>query len=97
MANLEDIVSKIDRTGEGGLGGITASVENIITLALDFAGVVAVIMILYSAVLLMTAYGEESKAESAKKTLLWTIVGLAVMILAKVIISVIITSFGEVK
>lgn len=97
MTTLKDFVSKIDRTGSGGFGQIVDSISDVIKLALDFAGVVAVIMILYSSVLLMTSYGEESKAENAKKTLLWTVIGLIVIILARFIVSIVKKSFGAVK
>ena len=62
-----------------GFSNIIVIVNQIIRLALDLAGVVAFIMILYSVFLFATSYGEEGKIESAKKTLYWSIVGLAVV------------------
>lgn len=40
-----------------------------------------VIMILYSAFLFMTSGGSEERIKKAKKTLLWTIVGLTIIII----------------
>jgi len=60
---------------------------SVIGIALDLGGIIAVIMIMYSAFLYMNTNGEETKAETAKKTLLWSIGGVAIIIMAKVIIA----------
>lgn len=69
--------------------GVNSFVGLIITLALDAAGIVAFIMIIYASITYLTAYGEESKAETAKKTLLWSIVGLVVIVFSRVIMMII--------
>lgn len=97
MKTLSDIINNIDRDGSKGLKAFTDSIENVISLALDLGGIIAVIMILYGALLYMTAYGEESKVGNAKKTLLWSILGLVVIALARVIKNLIISSFGKVQ
>lgn len=48
---------------------------------LDLAGIAAVIMVLYSAFLYVTSFGDETKAQTAKKTLIWSIAGLAIVAL----------------
>lgn len=76
------------------LGGPNASVESVmnfivtvIDIALNLAIVVGVIMILYSAFLYVSSFGEESKAETAKKTLLWSIIGTVVVFLARILVN----------
>jgi hypothetical protein len=69
-----------------GLCNIEAIVEKIAQWALDFAGVAAFIMIMYSSVVYLTSYGEESKAETAKKTLMWSVIGMAVVVFSKVLV-----------
>ena len=59
---------------------------NIIQLATTIAGGIAVIMIIWGAFQYFTAYGNEEKANKAKTTITWAIVGLVVMILAKIIV-----------
>lgn len=45
------------------------------------AAPLGVIMILYSAFLFMTSGGNEERVKKAKKTLLWTIVGITIIII----------------
>lgn len=78
------------------IGGPDASIESVmnlinrvIVIALNVAIVVGVIMILYSAFLYVSSFGEESKAETAKKTLLWSIIGTAVVFLARILVNTI--------
>ncbi|TSC93659.1 MAG: Uncharacterized protein Athens101428_590 [Candidatus Berkelbacteria bacterium Athens1014_28] len=59
----------------------------IIRLAVSWAEVVAFFMILWASYLYMTSFGEDAKAESAKKTLIWAVIGLAVVLSANVIIN----------
>lgn len=56
--------------------------NSLVGIALDIIGIVAVIMIIYSAFIYVTAYGDDSKAETAKKTLFWSIIGLVTVALA---------------
>ena len=65
---------------------IMDGLNNIIAIALDLAGVVGFIMILYASILYVTSFGDESKAETAKKTLIWSIVGTAVVAFARLMV-----------
>lgn len=76
------------------IGGTEANLETVMNLivkvidiALNVAVVVGVIMILYSAFLYVSSFGEESKAETAKKTLLWSIIGTLVVALARFLVN----------
>ena len=64
------------------LGDVITFITNIIKVALDTAGMLAVIILLFAAFNYATAYGNDAKAEAAKKTIFWTIVGLLIMALA---------------
>ena len=68
---------------------ISTLITNITTLALGLAGAVAVIFIIIGAYGYLTAFGNEEKATKAKTTITWAIVGLVVMILARVLVSAI--------
>lgn len=65
------------------LTDVQGVVERTTQYALDVAGVIAVIIIIYSALMYATAFGEESKAEAAKKALTWSIIGMLVVIFSK--------------
>lgn len=71
-----------------GLGSVRCFVFEITKIALSFAGILAVIMLLYGAFLYTTSYGEDAKIETAKKTVLWSIIGLVVLALAYTIVNV---------
>ena len=71
------------------LESITCTVGNAIKLIFDIAGVLAFIMILYASIIYLTSYGEESRVEMAKKTLIWSVVGVIVIILAKSVLLII--------
>jgi len=68
------------------LGDVASAIISITNWAASLAGVLALIMILYSAFTYVTSYGDESRAETAKKTLLWSIVGMALVIFSKIIL-----------
>ena len=61
--------------------------ENIINAALAFAGVVALIMIIFSGIRYVTSGGDPKAVEGARNTLTWAIIGLVVIVLAYLIIN----------
>ena len=66
-----------------GHGSLLGNVLEVLTVT---AGTVAAIFIVIGAFQYLTAYGSEEKSEAGKKTLTWAIIGLVVVILAKVLI-----------
>jgi hypothetical protein len=62
---------------------------DIITWIVNIGVSVAVIMIVYSALLFMTAAGSEEKVSKAKKALTWSLIGLAVLISSRALIELI--------
>ncbi|MFA7244255.1 MAG: hypothetical protein WC080_03155 [Patescibacteria group bacterium] len=71
---------------EADLGTVLGFLEKIISIAMDIAIILGVIMIFVSAFIYASSFGEESKAETAKKTLLWAVIGTGVAFLAKIIV-----------
>ena len=57
---------------------------------------VAVIMIAWSAILYITAGTSEEKVTKARKNLMWTLIGLAILLAAEGIISIIQETLGQV-
>lgn len=68
------------------LNSVMTFIGDITDILLNVAIVVGVFMIIYSAFLYVSSFGEEAKAETAKKTLLWSIIGTIVVFLARVIV-----------
>lgn len=70
-----------------GTQGILASATNVIAY---IAGAAAIIIIIISGIRYMTAAGDSSKIQSARSTLINALIGLAVIVLAKAIITFVI-------
>lgn len=86
--SLNDATNNILKKGPGlELKDIVDAIPKIIDVALNLAAVVALIMIMYASLQYVFAYGDESKAENGKKTLIWSIVGLAITLTAKLMVS----------
>ncbi len=62
-------------------------IKNITTLAAGIAGGIAVLMIIWGAYQYFTAYGNEEKAQGGKKIITWAVIGLVVIILARIIVN----------
>ncbi len=73
--------------------GATNDLAGFINLLLDtifpIAGVAAVFFLIYSGFLMVMAGGNEEKLEKAKAALLWTVIGIAILLGAKVLSAVI--------
>jgi hypothetical protein len=69
----------------GSSSSIDQTITNIINVLSAVVGVVAVIMILIAGFRYITSSGSEQTVASAKKTLLYAIIGLMIAILAQVI------------
>lgn len=71
------------------LTSILSLIKYVFSIALDFATILAVIMVLYGAFQYVTAYGDDSKAETGKKTIMWSIIGLFILASARIIVSLV--------
>lgn len=58
-------------------------------------GILAVIFIIISGIQLTTSRGNSDKVKRAQRTLLYSVIGLAVAILANVIISIVVNTAGS--
>ncbi len=72
----------------GGLR-LSAIALNILDLLLSFVGILAVIMLVVGGIMYITAAGEESRTETAKKIVTYAIIGLGVAITALIIVTAI--------
>ena len=77
-------------------GGVPTDLEgglmNLINWILGFVSMISVLMIIYGGVQYLTSAGDESKAESGKKTITYAFIGLIICALAYGIIEVIVSS-----
>lgn len=71
------------------LGCLPIIVGNVIFWLLVFAGIVAIVLIIISGFKFVTSGGEPKRAEGARKTLTWAIIGLIVVLLSFAIVAII--------
>jgi len=78
-------------SGFSGAGNdtITEVIVRVVSIALALAGLIAILFLIIGGFRYVTAAGNEEAAESAKKTILNSIIGIIVIILAYVILRVI--------
>lgn len=68
---------------------LPAVFKNIVTAALVFAGIVALILIVISGIKLITSSGDPKQVEGAKNTLTYAIIGLVIILTSFFIIRII--------
>ena len=73
-------------------GGIVTTVINTM---LFIVGILAVIMIIYAGIRYTTAHGDKGQVENAKNTLMYSIVGLVVAIIAYAVVNWVVGLFGD--
>ena len=89
-ASLNDGMQKIFKAGpEANLETFRTSVLEVIDWGMNAAGVIVILSILYAAILYLTAQGDETKAETAKKVIIYVAVGAIFVSLAKTILLII--------
>jgi hypothetical protein len=73
--------------------GGTTDVENIITKVIGWffgiTGALAVLFIIYGGVLYIVSAGNSDRQKQAKQTLIWAVIGLAVVVLSYFIVSLV--------
>jgi hypothetical protein len=71
----------------GDATSLRALVLTIVNFVLTFLGVIAVIMIIYGGMLYVTAGGAQEKVDKGKKILMYTIIGIVIIMLSFVIVN----------
>jgi len=73
----------------GSTNSLFGFLNKIIDALLQLGAVVAAVAVIYAGFMFVTAQGDEGKIKTAKATLLYTVIGLAILLGARVIASVI--------
>lgn len=60
-------------------------VQDMFNLAYGFVGLIAVVFIIYGAVTYVTSAGNPAKIQKAKSAIIWSVIGLVVVLLAAAI------------
>ena len=75
------------------LDGNQGVITTIINTMLFIVGLLAVIMIIYADIRFVTAHGDEKQVESARQTIIYSVVGLIVAILAYALVNWVFSQF----
>ncbi len=76
-------------TATGGQGSFRQLALTIVNFFLTFLGLIAVVMIIYGGFLYVTAAGNQEKIESAKKIIMYAVIGIVVILLSFAIVNTI--------
>lgn len=80
--------------GVATLDCIPAVVQNVIFAAFIFAGIIALILIIYSGIKFILSGGDAKQVEGARKTLTYAIIGFILILLSFAILNLISTVTG---
>lgn len=64
-------------------------IAGIVDWMINIGSMIAVAMIIYSGFLFMTAGGSDTKVTAAKKSLIWSLVGLGILLMSKGLVLVV--------
>lgn len=85
-----DWTSCLDKdSGVPTLGCLPVIFNNIVIAAVTFAGIIAIVFIIMSAIKLVTSGGDAKQVDSARRSLSFAIIGLVIVFLSFGIINVI--------
>ena len=77
-------------SGNIGDGSLKNAIIKVIQVVLDFMTLIAVVMIIVAGIRYIISQGEESEKDKAKKMIIYVIIGLIVILLARAIVTFVI-------
>lgn len=90
----DKVIDTIQNANVATLDCVSAVVKNIIFGAFLFAGIVAVILIIYSGIKFILSGGDPKQVEGARKTMTYAIIGFVLILLSFAILNLISTVTG---
>lgn len=70
-----------------GTEGIKQTIIDLVVVVLDFVLLLAVVFVIVAGIRLIVSGGDDGQKDTAKKTIIYVIVGIIVILLARVIVS----------
>lgn len=94
IAAAEDALGNADEINVGGGGGggidLKATIISIVKTVLTYVSLIAVVVIIIAGIWLIVGLGDDGAKDKAKKIVLYTIVGLILILIARAIVTFII-------
>lgn len=95
QADISSTAPQFVQDISGGQTSLRGLVLTIVNTILTFLGVIAVIMIIYGGMLYVTAAGAQEKIDKGKKILMYTVIGIVIIMLSFVIVNAVLGSATE--
>lgn len=98
LANGEDVTIKsgvFRPLGDLGSGGIPVVIGRIIRAIISLSGVLALAMFVYGGVTWMTAQGNSEKVEQARRTVVWSVLGLVLIFASYAMVGLVLRALGQ--
>lgn len=92
-APADQIEGGVNAIGGGDSASLETNLETIVNILLFILGAIAVIMIVIGGIRYVTSNGESAAITSAKNTILYSVIGLIVAIMAYAIVNFVIKAF----
>ncbi|PIR53662.1 hypothetical protein COU75_04865 [Candidatus Peregrinibacteria bacterium CG10_big_fil_rev_8_21_14_0_10_42_8] len=87
FAQIFGEIPNIGGVNGGSEAGLRSGILKLLTIVLNFMALIAVIFIVIAGIRLVVSQGEETEKDKAKKTILYVIIGLVVILIAQAIVS----------
>lgn len=91
-ASTANCITSTDSTGVFGQGDLMGTLTTIINVIVGVVGFVAVAMIVLGGISYATSQGDAAKAKKAQNTIIYSVVGLLISLLAFAIVNFVLTS-----
>ena len=92
--NTGKVVDTIQNANVATLDCIPAVLQNVIVGAFAFAGIIALILIIYAGIRFVTSGGDPKQVEAARKIITYAIIGFLLILLSFAILNLISTVTG---
>jgi len=85
-----------DDIGSGNLGSgdLKEAIVSVMKTVLDFIALIAVVMIVVAGIRYIISAGEESEKDKAKKMIIYVVIGLVIILVARAIVTFVVTNIG---
>lgn len=82
----------LNAVNDGNTTNITGSIKNIVNMMLFVLGAIAVVMIVVGGIRYTTSAGDSGRIKAAKDTIMYSVVGVVVALLAYAIVNFVLTN-----
>ncbi len=96
FAGVNDLPSQVPCKSGGCTTDVTRLLNTIITWVLGFAALIAVLFLIFGGIIYIVSSGNKERAEQAKKTILYSVIGLVVIVLSYFIANIVISLANQI-